>query len=69
MRALPVAAGTNEGGHYFKYFCPILTGKWANFEYIPETLILELQIFAWAPKSQKYKDSKGKKIRGPPLPP
>ena len=21
VRALPVAAGTNEGGHYFRYFC------------------------------------------------
>ena len=24
VRALPVAAGTNEGGHYFRYFFPLL---------------------------------------------
>ena len=22
VRALPLAAGINEGGHYFRYFCP-----------------------------------------------
>ena len=22
MHALPLAAGRNEGGHYFRYFCP-----------------------------------------------
>ena len=24
VRALPVAAGTNEGGHYFRYFSSLL---------------------------------------------
>ena len=24
VRALPLAAGTNEGGHYFRYFFPLV---------------------------------------------
>ena len=26
VRALPLAAGTNEGGHYFRYIFPLLVG-------------------------------------------
>jgi hypothetical protein len=36
VHALPLAAGINEGGHYFRYF-------FLSF-------FLLLQIFAWAPK-------------------
>ena len=35
VRALPLAAGINEGGHYFRY---------------TEGVIVGFQIFAWVPK-------------------
>ena len=48
VRALPVAAGTNEGGHYFWYF---------SFSFLLQTLFKTIEgivvgfyIFAWAPK-------------------
>ena len=48
MRALPLAAGLNEGGHYFRYIIPFL--------FLPplfkttEGVVVGFQIFAWAPK-------------------
>ena len=48
-------------------FNPILTGKWANFKYIPERLIMWFNIFAWAPNSQKYEESNEEKKFGDPL--
>ena len=49
VRALPLAAGINEGGHYFRYF---------SFFFLPplfkttEGVVVGFQIFAWAPKKK-----------------
>jgi hypothetical protein len=40
VRALPFAAGMNEGGHYFRYIIPLV--------------LVVVHIFAWAPKYHKY---------------
>ena len=68
VRALPLAAGINEGGHYFRY----------NFLFIgvvflpplfktTEGVVVGFQIFAWAPK--KNNNNSEKKIKfGPPPP-
>ena len=47
VRALPVAAGTNEGGHYFRYFFPLTLTPIA---FTPEGIVVGFYIFAWAPK-------------------
>ena len=46
VRALPLAAGINEGGHYFRYIFPLGTAIIKT----PEGVIVGFQIFAWAPK-------------------
>jgi hypothetical protein len=50
VRALPLAAGRNEGGHYFSYFFLFL--------FLPplfkttEGVVIGFQIFAWAHKKK-----------------
>ena len=51
VRALPLAAGTNEGGHYFRYF----SSFFVLFLLPPlfkttEGVVVLFQIFAWANK-------------------
>jgi hypothetical protein len=50
VRALPLAAGINKGGHYFRYF---------SFSFFLPTLfkttegvVAGFQIIAWAPKKK-----------------
>ena len=58
MRALPLAGGINEGGHYFRYFSPSVLRapaeqlRWPLFLVIKLFLVVLVgfQIFAWAPK-------------------
>ena len=58
VRALPLAAGRNEGGHYFRYFGPEDNPNQpednpdhfhATVVKIPEGVVVGIQIFAWAP--------------------
>jgi hypothetical protein len=55
VRALPLASGINEGGHYFRYFSLVFP-----VVFLPplfkttEGVVIGFQIFAWAPKYQKY---------------
>ena len=51
VRALPLAAGTNEGGHYFRYFFPLLFFLPPLFK-TTEGVVVLFQIFAWAPKKK-----------------
>ena len=46
VHALPLAAGINEGGHYFRYIIPLGTAVIKT----PEGVVVGFQIFAWAPK-------------------
>ena len=50
VRALPLAAGINEGGHYFRYYS---TWGWGGvlrpLLKTPEGFVVGIQIFAWAP--------------------
>ena len=54
VRALPVAAGTNEGGHYFWYFFTLVVVfvvvLGTPIPFTPEGIVVGFQIFAWAPK-------------------
>ena len=51
VRALPVAAGTNEGGHYFWYFFTFgLLVVVTLLAFTPEGIVVGFQIFALAPK-------------------
>ena len=51
VRALPLAAGIKEGGHYFMYFSSSFL-----FLFLPplfkttEVVVVGFQSFAWAPK-------------------
>ena len=55
VRALPLAAGINVAGHYFRYFFPLLVGVVVVVVVvtavvkIPEEVVVGIQIFAWAP--------------------
>ena len=54
VRALPLVAGTNEGGHYFRYIFPLLVLILLIFLLPPlfkttEGVVVLFQIFAWAP--------------------
>ena len=51
-RALPLAAGRKEGGHYFMYFLVILPPLFK----ITEGVVVWFHIFAWAPKKYKKSD-------------
>jgi hypothetical protein len=63
VRALPLAAGINEGGHYFRYFFLCFLGV---VVFLPplfkttEGVVVGFQIFAWAPK--KNNKNSGEKI-------
>ena len=52
VRALPLAAGINKGGHYFSYIFLCFLGV----VFLPslfkttEVVVVGFQIFAWAPK-------------------
>ena len=48
VRALPLAAGINEGGHYFRYI-NLLFLLPPLFK-TTEGVVIGFQIFAWAPK-------------------
>jgi hypothetical protein len=70
VRALPLAAGINEGGYYFlDIIPPILLLELTPLFKTTEGVVKGFQIFAWAPKQHKFLDSKKKKSRGPPYPP
>ena len=50
VRALPLAAGRNEGGHYFRYFSSLLFFFYSPLLFkTPEGVVIGFQIFAWAP--------------------
>ena len=53
VRALPLAAGINVGGHYFRYFSTLLLllifSSLTAVVKIPEGVVVGFQIFAWAP--------------------
>jgi hypothetical protein len=51
VRALPLAAGINEGGHYFRYIIPFLFFSPPLFK-TTEGVVVGFQIFAWAPKKK-----------------
>ena len=46
VRALPLAAGINEGGHYFRYFLFLVLPPLFK---TTEGVVVGFQIFAWAP--------------------
>ena len=48
VRALPLAAGINVGGHYFAYYFTLVVLVTAVVK-IPEGVVVGIQIFAWAP--------------------
>ena len=49
VRALPLAAGRNEGGHYFRYIFFLLLLGVPLFK-TPEGVVVGFRNFAWAPK-------------------
>ena len=49
--ALPLAAGINEGGHYFAYFSSFLLFVPPLFK-TTEGVVVLFQICAWAPKKK-----------------
>ena len=56
VHALPLAAGINEGGHYFRYFFLFLLVLVVLPPLFKNTVgvVVGFQIFAWAPKYHKY---------------
>ena len=59
VRALPLAAGINEGGHYFRYFSSSYLVVVNTAIQNHRRVVVGFQIFAWAPK--KIKKNLGKK--------
>ena len=49
VRALPLAAGINVGGHYFWYYSTLVVVVLTTVVKIPEGVVVGFQIFAWAP--------------------
>ena len=52
VRALPLAAGINVGGHYKWHFFLFLSSLFlssGSLLILPEGLVVGIQIFAWAP--------------------
>ena len=49
MRALPLAAGINVGGHYFRHIIPLFVSLVTTVVKIPQGVVVGFQIFAWAP--------------------
>ena len=53
MRVLPLAAGINVGGHYFRYIFPLfLLVLGPPLFKTTEGVVVGFQIFAWAPKKK-----------------
>ena len=50
VRALPFAAGRNEGGHYFRYIFLLVGVVVTAVIKTPEGVFVGFQNFAWAPK-------------------
>jgi hypothetical protein len=50
VHALPLAAGINEGGHYFRYIIPLVGVVLPPLFKTQEGVVVGFQIFAWAPK-------------------
>ena len=50
VRALPLAAGINEGGHYFRYFSFLFSLLLPPLFKTTEGFVVGFQIFAWVPK-------------------
>ena len=48
VRALPLAAGRNVGGHYKWHFFLFLSSS-GSLLILPEGVVVGIQIFAWAP--------------------
>ena len=49
VRALPLAAGINVGGHYKWYFFLFLLLSSGSLLILPEGVVVGIQILAWAP--------------------
>ena len=50
VRVLPLAAGINEAGHYFRTLgIPLLVVGVTAVGKIPEVVVVGFHIFAWAP--------------------
>ena len=50
VRALPLAAGINVGGHYkWHFFLLLLSPLSSSLLILPEGVVVGIQIFAWAP--------------------
>ena len=45
-----MAAGTNEGGHYFSYFSTLGVVGLTLLVFTQEGIVVGFSIFAWAPK-------------------
>ena len=54
VRALPLAAGINVGGHYKWHFFLFLSLFFSpgSLLILPEGIVVGFQIFAWAPKKK-----------------
>ena len=48
VRALPLAAGINVGGHYKRNFFSFSLSS-GSLLILPEGVVIGIQIFAWAP--------------------
>ena len=68
VRALPLAAGINEGGHYFAYIIPLFSSLFLPPLFkTTDRVVVGFQIFACVPN--KNNTNAGKKIKfGPPPP-
>ena len=70
VRALPLAAGINVGGHYFGYIIPLLLLFLPSLFKTTEGVVVGFQILAWAPKkNNKNLGKKKNSPRPPPWPP
>ena len=57
VRALPLAAGINVGGHYKWHFFSLLLSLFlssGSLIILPEGVVVGFQNLAWAPNSHKY---------------
>jgi hypothetical protein len=66
VRVLPLAAGINEGGHYFAYIILFLVFLLPPLFKTTEGVVVGFQIFAWAPKKDNKNSEKKIKFRPPP---
>ena len=66
VRALPLAAGINEGGHYFRYFFFFSSLLLSPLFKTTEGVIVGFHIFALAPKKNNKISEKKIEFRPPP---